>query len=111
MNEQDKRSLRQFVVNVVHNRSMLNEKKVDVLVAYMNSVLKKYEIQDKFDTIEIERDRNIRHCCSRVSGCFSKCNCFVQIFKWTAIFVILISLFFWLIVLYLLRFSSTTAAV
>lgn len=110
MNDKEREALRQFVGNVIYDKHRPNEKKVDLIVAYTGSVMKKYEIIAKFDEIDVERDRNLRNCWSRVTSYFSVCGCFVTVFKWTFIFLLLVSLALFLIFIYLLRFSSTTSA-
>src|SRR5450631_1971026 len=75
MEVEEDRNARDVMRQILYNQRFLNDQKIDQIISYMNSTVKKYKINDRFDTISATKDRNIADC-SRCLGCvFTPIRC------------------------------------
>lgn len=67
MNREETKNARKVVTDIVYSRNLKTDQKVDEILSYMNSIVKRYQINERFDDIQSKKEKNLSKCC----GCLS----------------------------------------
>ena len=79
MDREESKKTRRIITDIVYSRKIASDTKVDEIMSYIHSIVKRDLIIEKFDSIDIEKEANLRKCglmCCSTGGydCWSPCR-------------------------------------
>ena len=87
MNKEEEKLARQAFAEIIYNyKRKEKDDQIEDSIRFMNVMIRKYNIQDTYNTIEDKKRKNIRSCCANTDcfgNCFAPCHFFLRFMKLT----------------------------